>query len=103
VETAVTGDSDHYPLIADIPPSGINFTAPGPEPPLPDRKSVPKWPATKQQCSKYQAQSEITVGQDTTQIAGEAEELMAQADAETDRVTTEQRLRVNQLEKPRNI
>ncbi len=103
VETAVTGDSHHYPLIADIPLSGIDFTAPGPEPPLPDRKSVPKWPATKQQCSNYQTQTEMVVGQDARQLAREAEELITQADAETGSVTTEQKLRVNQQEKLRNI
>ena len=71
-----TDDSDHYPILSDIPLDAINFQRPGPELPAPDRTAT-----TKCQLKNYKLGTELKIGMAARQLAAELEEVTQQADA----------------------
>ena len=71
-----TDDSDHYPILSDIPLDAINFQRPGPELPAPDRTAT-----TKCQLQNYKLGTELKIGMAARQLAAELEEVTQQADA----------------------
>ncbi|KAA6421549.1 MAG: hypothetical protein FRX49_08493 [Trebouxia sp. A1-2] len=91
----VTGDSDHYPLIADIPLDNISFVPPGPELPQPDRTARIKWPATQKQLHDYKTQTELRVGQAARKAATEMREAIRVADETIGSQSPTERLRLN--------
>ncbi len=92
---AVTGDSDHYPLLADIPLDNISFVPPGPEVPQPDRAARIKWPATQKQLHDYKMQTEMRVGQAAREAATEMREAIKMADETIGSQSPTERLRLN--------
>ena len=92
---AVTGDSDHYPLLADIPLDNISFVPPGPELPQPDRTARIKWPATQKQLQDYKMQTEIKVGQAARKEAEAMREAIKMADETIGNKSPTERLRLN--------
>ena len=77
----ITDDSDHYPILSDIPLDAINFQRPGPELPAPDRTATLKLPLTKRQLNNYKLGTELKIGMAARQLAAELEEVIQQADA----------------------
>ncbi len=92
---AVTRDSDHYPLLADIPLDNIRFVPPGPEVPQPDRAARIKWPATQKQLQDYKMQTEMRVGQAAREAATDMREAIRMADETIGSQSHTDRLRLN--------
>ena len=92
---AVTGDSDHYPLLAEIPLDNISFAPPGPELPQPDREARIKWPATAKQLQDYKMQTEMRVGQAAKTEAAAMKAAIRRADEIIGNRSHEEKLRLN--------
>lgn len=56
-----TDDSDHYPVLSDVPLEAINFQRLGPELPAPDRTATLKLPLTKDQLRNYKLGTELRI------------------------------------------
>ncbi len=98
---AVTGDSDHYPLLADIPLDNISFVPPGPELPQPDRTARIKRPATQKQLHDYKMQTEMRVGQAARKEAKAMRKAIKMADETIGSKSPTERLRLNKKDEPR--
>ena len=98
---AVTGDSDHYPLLADIPLDNISFVPPGPELPQPDRTARIKWPATQKQLHDYKMQTEMRVGQAARKEATAMREAIRMADETIGSKSPTEGLRLNKKDELR--
>jgi len=98
---AVTGDSDHYPLLADIPLDNISFVLPGLELPQPDRTARIKWPATQKQLQDNKMQTEIKVGQAGRKEAEAMREAIKMADETIGSKSPTERLRLNKKDELR--
>ena len=98
---AVTGDSDHYPLLADIPLDNISFVPPGPELPQPDRTAGIKWPATQKQLHDYKMQTEMRVGQAARKEATAMREAIRMADETIGSKSPTEGLRLNKKDELR--
>ncbi len=92
---AVTGDSDHHPLLADIPLDNINFVPPGPKLPQPDRTARIKWPATQKQLHDDKMQTKMRVGQAARKEAKAMREAIKMADETIGSKSPTERLRLN--------
>ena len=77
---AVTGDSDHHPLLAEIPLDNISFAPPGQELPQPGREARIKWPARARQLNDYTMQTEMRVGQAARKETAEMKAAIKRAD-----------------------
>ncbi|DBA92391.1 TPA: hypothetical protein ACH3X1_015762 [Trebouxia sp. C0004] len=91
----VTRDSDHYPLLADIPLDNISFVPPVPELPQPDRAARIKWPATQKQLHNYRLQTEMRVGQAAREAATELRKPIRMADDTIGSQSPTEQLRLN--------
>ena len=89
----VTDDSDHYPILSDIPLDVVNFKRPGPELPAPDRSATLKLPLTQDQLKNYKLGTELKTGMAARQLAAELNEVIEQAEAAMENVAEADRLR----------
>lgn len=89
----VGDDSDHYPILSDIPLEAIAFQGPRPMLPAPARNATLKLPLTKLQQTNYKASTKMKTGTASRQLAAEIEEDIRQADAIMENVAKEDRLR----------
>ena len=89
----ITDDSDHYPILSDIPLDAISFQRPGPELPAPDRTATLKLPLTKDQLKNYKLGTELNISMAARQLAAELDEVIKQADAALESVAEANRPR----------
>ena len=92
---AVTGDLDHYPLLAETPLDNISLVPQGPELPQPDREARIKWPATAKQLQDYKMQTEMRVGQAARTEAAAMKAAIRRADEIIGNKSHEEKLRLN--------
>ena len=76
-----TEDSDHLPILTEIPLEAINFMPPGPEVPPQDKAARLKVPLTQQQKLDYKTLTELKVGQDARQLTSDINKIISRADA----------------------
>ena len=99
----ITDDSDHYPILSDIPLEAIKFQRPGPELPAPDRTATLKLWLTQDQVKNYKLGTELEIGMAARQFAAEVDEVIQQADAAMDHVAAADRLRCSTPDKLKEI
>ena len=95
----ITDDSDHYPILSDVPLEAINFQRPGLELPAPDRTATLKLPLTKDQLKNYKMGTEVRIGMAARHFATEVDEIIKQADATRENVTAAEKLRYSTKDK----